>query len=61
MYDAKLALRAALMYERSEFKHMPTPEEVADTDPAWEADIETALELLRWHEQALEHPEVFDD
>jgi hypothetical protein len=48
-YAPDLVLRGALLYERNEFKRLPHPEEVAAYDPAWMADINTMLELLKFH------------
>lgn len=60
-YSAALAIRAARRYERSKFAHLPTPEETAAPDPAWERDVFRALEWMEFHRNAAKHPEMWTD
>jgi len=59
-YDPLLALRAAVRYRQSDYQWMPSIEDIADIDPAWETDVMTALELIWWHENALSSDLISD-
>lgn len=48
-YDPQIAFRGYLQYERSQFQRVPDPEEIADVDPHWLADLNAIGELLKFY------------
>lgn len=38
-WNPTLAARAALMWRSSGYRHLPTPEEVANIDPSWQEEV----------------------
>lgn len=48
-YSPRLALRAALRFERGGGKHLPTPEEMAAVNEDWERDVYTMLDWIAYH------------
>lgn len=56
-YHYSLAVREAI--HRRYGGNARTPDEVADTDPAWESDVYRVMELIKFHENALENPVMF--
>lgn len=54
VYDFDLVIRGYLKWRRNGFKYMPDPEDVADTDPAWEGDLHLLDKLLEFQLDGLD-------
>jgi hypothetical protein len=56
-YNPMLAWRAALLWERSGFVGLPpAPEQIAEIDPAWLADIHTCVDFLEFERRIEQRP-----
>ncbi len=49
-YHPSLVFRAAVQYRQSDYRHLPGPQEIAERDMTWEADVNRMLELIEYFE-----------
>lgn len=56
-YHPYLTFRAALRWERSEFRHMPTLDEITAVDPVWENEVAIMHEWLKFHRDYYRRPQ----
>lgn len=49
-YHPSLVLRAAVQYRQSDYRYLPTPQEIAERDLTWEADVHRMLDLMQYFE-----------
>jgi hypothetical protein len=59
LYHPDLLVQAALEWEASEFRHLPSLQEIATRDLTWRQQVNGVFGYIQWTRKAADNPQEF--